>query len=298
MSADKLVDSAQLDASLTYEAGKIRAKLGSSAQLDFDLANGKGFGDYIDAIPSGGGISVDDIATNAISGEITISESYIGIAAFAGCSGLTKISAPAATEIHSLAFLDCTGVEQISLPSVTTIRHRALNRFGKSGTSIYLPSLTSFNNAVEIPSYSGSVVPFGDSYVSYIVLPIYSGTTPTYFAASCPNLLAVDLGNASRIDGNGFNNSASLDILVLRKSTVTTLANINAFTNTPFASGKAGGTLYVPSALISSYQSETNWSTILGYANNQIKSIESTHTDPNAPIDLTLYYADGTLIPT
>jgi hypothetical protein len=31
-------------------------------------------------------------------------------------------------------------------------------------------------------------------------------------------------------------------------------------------------------------------------ANNQIKSIESTHADPNAPIDLTLYYADGTPI--
>lgn len=34
------------------------------------------------------------------------------------------------------------------------------------------------------------------------------------------------------------------------------------------------------------------------YTNNQIKSIESTHTDPNAPIDFTLYYADGTPIPT
>lgn len=55
MALDKLVDSTQLDASLTYEAGKLRAKLGSSAQLDFDLANGKGFGDYIDAIPTGGG---------------------------------------------------------------------------------------------------------------------------------------------------------------------------------------------------------------------------------------------------
>ena len=56
--------------------------------------------------------------------------------------------------------------------------------------------------------------------------------------------------------------------------------------------------LYVPNDLISSYQSASNWSTILGYANNQIKSIESTHTDPNAPIDLTLYYIDGTPIPT
>ena len=87
-----------------------------------------------------------------------------------------------------------------------------------------------------------------------------------------------------------------MDVLVIRSDTITTLNNISAFNNTPFASGKSGGTLYVPADLISSYQSATNWSTILGYANNSIKSIESTHTDPSAPIDLTLYYADGTPI--
>lgn len=68
MALDKLVDSAQLDAALTYEAGKIRAKLGSSAQISFDLANQKGFGDVIDAIPSGGGGSG---ATKIASGTIT-----------------------------------------------------------------------------------------------------------------------------------------------------------------------------------------------------------------------------------
>lgn len=90
----------------------------------------------------------------------------------------------------------------------------------------------------------------------------------------------------------------NLEILVLRKSALTSLANIDAFTDTPFANGGSGGTLYVPNDLISTYQSATNWSTILAYTNNQIKSIESTHTDPTAPIDLTLYYADGTLIPS
>ena len=55
MSVDKLVDSTLLDAACTYEAGKIREKLGSSAQITYDLANGKGFGDAIAAIPSGGG---------------------------------------------------------------------------------------------------------------------------------------------------------------------------------------------------------------------------------------------------
>lgn len=77
MALDKRVDSAQLDAALTYEAGKIRAKLGSSAQISFDLANQKGFGDVIDAIPSGGGneYGIKDVSYLSTSGEkdITVS---------------------------------------------------------------------------------------------------------------------------------------------------------------------------------------------------------------------------------
>lgn len=102
---------------------------------------------------------------------------------------------------------------------------------------------------------------------------------------------------ANQIQQQVFYGCSNLETLIIRQSDgVMVLQNINAFTNSPFASGKAGGTLYVPQSLISSYQSASNWSTILGYANNQIKSIESTHTDPNAPIDLTLYYVDGTPI--
>jgi len=53
--AIKYVDETKLNAAMAYEAGKIREKLGSSAQLDYDFESGKGFGDYVEAIPSGGG---------------------------------------------------------------------------------------------------------------------------------------------------------------------------------------------------------------------------------------------------
>ena len=84
------------------------------------------------------------------------------------------------------------------------------------------------------------------------------------------------------------------------------LGNINAFANTPFKSGGTGGTIYIPKSLYdhlgdgtaNDYKAATNWSTVDGYGTITWKSIESTHTDPNAPIDLTLYYADGTPIPT
>ena len=112
----------------------------------------------------------------------------------------------------------------------------------------------------------------------------------------CTSLEAADCRGG--LSANCFYGCTSLTALVIRSAALVSLSNVSAFNNSPFASGKAGGTLYVPAALISSYQSASNWSTILGYPNNQIKSIESTHTDPTAPVDLTTHYIDGTLIPT
>ena len=50
--------------------------------------------------------------------------------------------------------------------------------------------------------------------------------------------------------------------MALRSETVCTLSNVNAFNNTPFASGETGGTVYVPQALIEDYKIATNWSTL------------------------------------
>ena len=94
---------------------------------------------------------------------------------------------------------------------------------------------------------------------------------------NCTSLSKIDFPNLLRIGISTFQNCTSLDTLILRTSdSITNLANINAFNNTPFASNGAGGTLYVPQALISSYQSANNWSTILSYPNNQIKPIEGS----------------------
>lgn len=53
MAYDKAVDSAALDAAMTYTANCIRNKTGSTDQIAWDSA--KGFGDAVDAISSGGG---------------------------------------------------------------------------------------------------------------------------------------------------------------------------------------------------------------------------------------------------
>lgn len=53
MAYDKVVDSAALDAAMTYTANRIRTKTGGTDQIAWDSA--KGFGDAVEAIPTGGG---------------------------------------------------------------------------------------------------------------------------------------------------------------------------------------------------------------------------------------------------
>lgn len=107
------------------------------------------------------------------------------------------------------------------------------------------------------------------------------------------SLKVCDITNTSSasygIGGNVFYGTV-LDTLILRKTDgIVPLDNISAFTNgTKFRSGGGGGTLYVPNALISTYQTATNWSTLLGYTGNVITKIEGT--------TYATTYADGTSV--
>ena len=58
MAYDKIVDSTQLDAAMSYTANRIRAKTGGTNQIAWDSA--KGFGDAVDAISGGGSSEVDE----------------------------------------------------------------------------------------------------------------------------------------------------------------------------------------------------------------------------------------------
>ena len=105
---------------------------------------------------------------------------------------------------------------------------------------------------------------------------------------NCANLEAIDFSSVTTIDMNSLANNAKFNTLILRGGSVATLSNVNAFNNTPFKSGGTGGTLYVPNSLKSQYEAASNWSTILGYTDNQIKSIEDSIYKTQ--------YADGTPI--
>lgn len=134
---------------------------------------------------------------------------------------------------------------------------------------------------------------FGGTSIANIVLPKFTGqSNQGQCFNGCSRLTVTDLGalttSGVRIPGGFFAAASALKTIVLRYSSLIALGSTNAFNATSFASNGTGGTLYVPSSLISSYQSATNWSTILGYANNKILPIEGSIYETQ--------YADGTPI--
>lgn len=262
-----LVDSADL----TAVADAIRTKGGTSASLAFP----QGFVDAVEAIETGGGDTsvndmLSDMAKKELAGDIVLDPSVTtGLPPyFFSGQKITSFSAPGWTRLtSSYLFQNCTELERVSLPNIVDL-YAAWCFGGCSKLKVAcFPKL--------------GTNPRGTPY-------FYSSTFD-----GCTSLEIADLnllGNGSYGKGLGsttFRGCTSLKTLILRKNDgVCPLENINSFQNSPFASGGSGGTLYVPQALISAYQSATNWSTILGYANNQILPIEGSTYETQ--------YADGT----
>ena len=255
-------------------------------------------------VSSGGGYTLEQVLSGeALTGSITYLGESIRSCAF-GNTGITEFHAPNLTTIEvgvyngqsskSYVFYNCSKLTTIDCPKL--VLQRDFFAYSNSAlTTVNLP----------VGTYVGESSFGYCTSLENIVLPAaYAFYTSAF--ANCTKLEGADFGasiSSGSISGlfrnNIFNGCTKLNKLVLRTShAIYPLTNINVFNNTPFASGKAGGTLYVPQTLIATYQAASNWSTILGYTNNQIKSIESTATDPNAPVDLTTHYIDGTLIPT
>lgn len=261
MALDKLVDSAQLDSDLASVANAIRTKGGTSASLAFP----QGFVDAVDAIQTGGGGIENALLDGSVSGAYTNSEiTSLRAQAFNGVTGLTSISLPNVTSVGANAFFNCTNIETLNLPKLANASFFYTFSGIQKLATIALPS---FNNGLGAFAFSGDTL-----------------------------LATADMGTGmSGFGGQCFANTA-LSTLILRRSSVVPLNHVNNFNATSFASGKTGGTIYIPKSLYDhlgdgsslDYKSATNWSTLDGYG-----------TITWAPIEGSIYetqYADGTPI--
>lgn len=276
------------DTNLTAVANAIRSKTGGSSSLEFP----DDFISEIGNIVPGGFDTLAELEANTLtswanSTAATVSAylfynktaltsvSYssataIGDYSFSGCTNLSTISFPKVKTTSSDSFSNCLALTTVSLPEATSIAARSFSGCSNV-TSVSLPKVTSFGNYAFLNC---------TSLTTFDINTDYTGSGKTAVFQGCSSLQLLDLEQGSSIGTNMFNGCTNLTTVVLRTTgSVCSLGNINAFTGTPFASNGSGGTLYVPEDLIATYQSASNWSTILGYQNNQIKAIEGSIYD-------------------
>jgi hypothetical protein len=168
--------------------------------------------------------------------------SLVGDYAFHYCSALTSVDLPNATSSGNYAFNGCSALASVSLPSLTSIGQYAFSHCSAL-TSAYFPSVTRIGN-----------------YAFYF----------------CSALASVILPSVTNIGQATFSWCSNLKVLVLGSKTLCPLTNKSTFNQTPFAEGKAGGTVYVPQALITEYQTATNWSTLYAAGTCNFVAIEGS----------------------
>jgi len=171
----------------------------------------------------------------------------VGNYAFRYCYGLTGdvVLPSTVTSIGQYSFANCDGMETFTAPgSVTTLGTYTFN--GASGHVMAL-------RECHMPNLGTS-----------IALNLNWGSTTA--ANACQYLEVCDIGKAKSIAANTFANCYKLQTLIMRRTSVTTCANVSAFLNTPLRGRNSlTADIYVPEALIDSYKAASVWTTINGY---------------------------------
>ena len=245
---------------LTAIADAIRGKTGGTEELTLDQMAVE-----IEGISGGGDTTQEDgIVEQTITEYTNNRVTKVGQNTFRNWTNLRSVSMKECTEIEGDAFNGCTNLSSVFFPSLTAIKTRGFHQTGLvEVTDANFPKLTyltqCFNNCASLKR---------------IVLPNVKAITNSQ--TGCTGLEYAEYAKAQSISISAFNNCTVFDTLVLRNNALVTLANINAFTNTPFASGGTGGTVYVPQALIEQYQQATNWSTLYAAGTCEFVAIEGS----------------------
>lgn len=261
---------------------------------------------------SSGGITLDDISTKAIEGDVVLRADTVGSYTFHGCSKITSLSAPnvtsvgtyafygtgltgaldlpLCTSIGAYAFCQCTNITSLSIPNVTSVGTNAFQYCNKL-TALDAPNLTTLgdyafsgNNTYKMAFKSINLpkcTAIPASTLGYcvnlteLVLPECKSIGNSSFT-NCTNLEFVDLPKCTSIANYGLRNNAKLGTLILRSETMCTLSNY-ALNSTKIFNGT--GYVYVPRALIASYQTAMNWKKVYDKNANAFRALEDYTID-------------------
>lgn len=262
-----------VNSKMTAIADAIRGKTGGTNPLTLDQ-----MATAIAGITAGGGdemyiaLSNDTLTDYSLPSGVNKVRAYL----FAGSKNLktadlSALDVSGGGAIGTNAFYQCEKLESVVFPSGNAVRpwieSRAFSGC-KSLKEVYISVSGSFGSS-ETYLFENCTA------LTKFVAPLIRTTQTLGMFKGCSALTLVD------VMGGGFGQSyfgrcSSLTTLVLRNDTVVTLANINAFQDTPFSSGGTGGTVYVPTALIESYQTATNWSTLYAAGTCNFVAIEGS----------------------
>lgn len=182
----------------------------------------------------------------------------IGNYAFRYCYGLTGdvVLPSTVTSIGQYSFASCEGMETFTAPGAIT----TLGTYTFNGASGHVMAL----REIHMPNLGTS-----------IALNLNFGSATA--ANACQHLEICDIGKAKSIAANTFANCYKLQTLIMRRTSVTTCANVSAFLNTPLRGRNSlTAEIYVPEALIESYKAASVWTTINGYGFVTWKALEGS----------------------
>ena len=160
--------------------------------------------------------------------------SFVASSAFKNNKTIQTVNLPMCSYIGEDAFYGCISLSQVSLPVCEHI-----------GGSVFI----------------------GCAPLSQVSLPVCEYIGSSVFRG-CVSLSQVSLPMCSYIGGFAFWGCSSLSIITIGYSSVCSLGSSNVFNRTKITSST--GSIYVPTSLVDSYKSATNWL----YFSTQIFPIE------------------------
>ena len=186
-----------------------------------------GYASKIGEISGGGTVGWDQKSfTEGIVKIINLdnSASFVASSAFYANKTIQTVNLPYATIVRNSAFQSCVSLTQVSLPMCSYI-----------GTSAFYTCRN----------------------ISQVSLPMCSYIGSNAFW-QCYPLAQVSLPMCSYIGSNAFRGCGLLSIITLGYSNICSLNASSTFYNTKITSST--GSIYVPTSLVDSYKSATNWS--------------------------------------
>jgi len=148
-------------------------------------------------------------------------------------------------------------------PAITSVTYNGTDEwFGNylfsgctSMTRFYAPNMTSMRTSI----YGITQYPFQNcSALTDFDAPNFADVLPNYCFKGCSSLVTIDLAYCTKIQ-TSFNECTALRNIILRSSSVCTLADYGVAALSGIYNNPTESTIYVPSELISSYQTATNW---------------------------------------